>query len=254
LEIKSAMSQLFLGTYEDLDAVTSVSAANYKGPAAAPASIAAAFGSGLAPTTLATEWPALPNTLAGVTVKVTDGPGTERIASLFFVSPGQINYLVPAESAEGPAVLTVETGQQTLKGYLLIAKTAPGIFTVSCDGQGVPAACTVRFTADGFQIVDMVFQFDAQQGKYVPRPISMGAPGDRVFLILFGTGIQGASSVSAGVGNQNIKADWFGSQSEYPGLDQVNILLPRTLAGLGTVQLQLTADGTAANPVALSFG
>jgi uncharacterized protein (TIGR03437 family) len=254
LEIKNAMSQLFQGTYEDLDGVTSVSAASYRGPAAAPASIAAAFGSELAPATQATESPSLPNTLAGVTVKVTDSADVVRPAPLFFVSPGQINYLVPAETAEGPAVLTVETGQRTLKGYLLIRKTAPGLFTASGDGQGVPSAYTVRLAADGSQTVNMAFQFDEQQGKYLPRPIGMGAQTDLVFLVLFGTGIRGAATVNVAVGDQNTEADWFGPQSEYPGLDQVNILLPRALAGRGTVELQLTADGTTANPVVISMG
>jgi uncharacterized protein (TIGR03437 family) len=254
LEIKNAMSQLFQGTYEDLDGVTSVSAARFSGPAAAPASIAAAFGSELAPATQATDSPSLPIILAGVTVKVTDSADVVRPAPLFFVSPGQINYFVPAETAEGPAVLTVETGQKTVKGYLLIRKTAPGLFTASGDGQGVPSAYTVRVAADGSQTVNMAFQFDEQQGKYLPRPIGMGAPGDLVFLVLFGTGIRGAASVNVAVGDQNTQADWFGPQGEYPGLDQVNILLPRTLAGRGTVDVQLTADGTTANPVVISMG
>jgi uncharacterized protein (TIGR03437 family) len=38
-------------------------------------------------------------------------------------------------------------------------------------------------------------------------------------------------------------------QGSFPGLDQANVLIPDTLAGLGNVTIQLTANGIPANPV-----
>src|SRR5262249_53124174 len=71
--------------------VTSVSAASFSATKLTSEGIAAAFGTGLATTTqVATSLP-LPTALAGTTVTVKDSAGSERLAPLFFVSPGQIN-------------------------------------------------------------------------------------------------------------------------------------------------------------------
>ena len=58
--------------------------------------IAAAFGTGLATTTSAATTLPLPTQLAGTTVKIKDSAGIERLAPLFFVSPTQVNYQIPA--------------------------------------------------------------------------------------------------------------------------------------------------------------
>ena len=43
------------------------------------------------------------------------------------------------------------------------------------------------------------------------------------------------------------------SAREFAGVDQVNVLLPASLAGEGNVNVQLTAGGTAANPVQVTI-
>jgi hypothetical protein len=43
-------------------------------------------------------------------------------------------------------------------------------------------------------------------------------------------------------------------QGQYPGLDQVNVRLPRSLAGRGEVNIALTVDGKAANTVTVRVG
>ena len=42
---------------------------------------------------------------------------------------------------------------------------------------------------------------------------------------------------------------YAGMQGAYSGEDQINVLLPSSLAGEGSVTVQLTANGIAANPV-----
>jgi uncharacterized protein (TIGR03437 family) len=39
-----------------------------------------------------------------------------------------------------------------------------------------------------------------------------------------------------------------GAQPQYVGLDQIDVLLPPSLAGKGDVVIQVTVDGQAANP------
>src|SRR5262245_39385422 len=72
--------------------VVTVSAASYDpNGILAPDSIAAAFGTKLATQIASAASQPLPTSLAGTTVKVKDSAGVERLAPLFFVSPGQIN-------------------------------------------------------------------------------------------------------------------------------------------------------------------
>jgi uncharacterized protein (TIGR03437 family) len=41
---------------------------------------------------------------------------------------------------------------------------------------------------------------------------------------------------------------YAGAQPQYAGLDQIDVLLPQSLAGKGDVVIQVTVDGQAANP------
>ena len=87
-------------------------------------------------------------------------------------------------------------------------------------------------------------------------PIDFGNPTDQVYLILFGTGIRHVSSMSAvsvTVGGQAGQVTYAGAQGSYQGLDQVNVLLPHSLAGSGSVPVALTAAGVAANTVTVDI-
>jgi uncharacterized protein (TIGR03437 family) len=45
----------------------------------------------------------------------------------------------------------------------------------------------------------------------------------------------------------------YAGSAGYAGVDQVNVQLPASLAGSGTVALQLTASGIAANTVQIAI-
>lgn len=80
--------------------------------------------------------------------------------------------------------------------------------------------------------------------------IDLGPENEQVVLVLFGTGIRSYSSgVSVRIGSIDATVLAAQAQAEYVGLDQVNVLLPRELAGRGEVDLLLTADGKQANVV-----
>lgn len=44
-----------------------------------------------------------------------------------------------------------------------------------------------------------------------------------------------------------------GAQGTYPGLDQYNILVPRAVAGMGKVDVAITAAGRVSNRVGVSI-
>ena len=237
--------------------VTSVSAASFSGAALAPESIAVAFGANLATTTLPAPGLPLPTTLGGTTVTVRDRAGNERPSPLFYVSPTQVNYLIPPDTATGTATVTVTSGNTIVgAGFAQIASVAPGIFTADASGGGLPAAAAVRVRGDGAQIYEPVVRFDAGQNKFVAVPIDFGPSADQIVLVLFATGLRFRSSVaavSATIGDVSAQVLYAGAQGGFSGLDQVNLLIPRSLAGRGDVIVTLTVDGQPANNVQINI-
>ncbi len=235
-------------------AVVTISAASFEANALAPGAIVAAFGAGLATGTEASSSVPLPTALAGTSVRVRDSAGTERAAGLFFVSPGQINFVIPEATATGAATLTVLSGAGTTStGTLDVKAVAPAIFTANADGTGAPAAVIQRFKANGEQSFETVAQFDAALGRMRPRPLDLSPVGDRVFLLLFFTGTLRAAdpnndgnrqeSVRLLLGGVATTPDFAGAQGGLAGLDQMNIELPRGLIGSGRVSLSVTSTG-----------
>lgn len=239
--------------------LTTVSAASFmSGASLAPESIASAFAPGLAATTdVATAIP-LPTSLGDTTVKLKDSVGSERLAPLFFVSPQQINYLIPRGSAIGPAAVTVMNRNQVVAtGSLQIDRVAPGLFAANADGRDVAAAVVVQVAANGSQTSQLVFQCDARPGSCVAVPFDLGTESDQTILVLFGTGIRGRTGVPPMrvlVGNVETEVLYAGPQGDFIGLDQVNVRLPRSLMGRGQVDVFImSVDGKPANPVTVTI-
>ncbi|MGH9840637.1 MAG: hypothetical protein ACREEM_17810 [Blastocatellia bacterium] len=117
------------------DQALSVSAASYRRGALAAEAIVTAFGLNLATGVMAASSLPLPTTLAGTNVKVRDGAGAERLAPLFFVSPTQVNYQMPAGTAPGQAIITITNANGAISADAVeIAPVAPGLF--SADARG----------------------------------------------------------------------------------------------------------------------
>ncbi len=230
-------------------AAANVIAASYVGGELAADSIASAFGSNLAMTTESAPT-TLPTTLGGTRVRVMDSRGVERAASLFFVSPNQVNYQIPADTAEGIATVTITNrdGVET-KGLLTITRVAPGLFSADATGQGF-AAANVVYLRNQTQVWESVTRFDANTNRIVGNPIDVS--GDPVYLILYGTGIKQRSSlatVRARIDGIETAVEYAGAQGQYVGLDQVNLRLPRSLSGRGEVTVELLVDEKPANLV-----
>ena len=232
----------------------SVSAASYRGDLLAPDSIVAAFGSELATSASSATLP-LPMTLVGTQVRVTDVTGTPRFAPLFYVSPSQVNYVMPAGTVAGRAEVVITSGSGAVSsGTAEITSVAPGIFSANSDGTGTAAAYVTQVRNGAAVSTFDVAQFDAQQGRFVAQPINMSATTDDFILSIFGTGIRNAaslSSVSVTVGGANQQVDFAGPHGTYIALDQINVRLSRALAGRGVVEIALTVDGKPANVVTM---
>jgi len=221
-----------------------------RGPVA-PDSIVAAYGANFTTGTAATQSTDLPLELDGATVTIIEDDGTEHAAPLFFVSPGQVNFLVPALVQPGGVTVRIRSSTGTQETPLSIAPVAPGLFTVNADG--LAAAFILRVAADGTQTVEPVATTD-DAGRIVALPIDFGPATDRLFLQLYGTGIRGRlrlQDVSVTISAVGGGINYAGAQGQFPGLDQVNVLLSRQLVGRGDVEVTLRVEDQLSNVVRL---
>jgi uncharacterized protein (TIGR03437 family) len=185
-------------------------------------SIATAFGDQLSPATGEAASLPLPTSLAGFILTITDSRGIERPAPLFYISPGQVNFLVPAGVAPGQARVAIFNGPVLRStARIQVDAVAPALFTQDASGKGLAAANVI-------------------------------ASGNTFYVILYGTGIRNRTSlsaVSATIGGVNARVEYAGAQGQFVGLDQVNLAVPPQVAGRGVVDVVLTVGSRTANPV-----
>ncbi|HKA00734.1 MAG TPA: Ig-like domain repeat protein, partial [Candidatus Solibacter sp.] len=235
-----------------------VNSASFATTAIAPDQALTLFGvSGLVGDSIASSQP-LPLSLNGFSVNFTDSSGATRPAALFCVlaSGAQINLVVPHDLVPGLALLTVQNPAGAITSAVTIAGTAPGIYAANADGRGVAVGQFVATHADGSQSFANTAVYDSTAAKWIPNAIDLQSESDQFALILYGTGIQHRpqpESVKATVGGQEVAVLFSGPQPSFPGLDQVNLQIPRNLTGRGTVPVSLTVDGKAANEVIVAI-
>jgi len=198
--------------------------------AVAPDSIAAARGSSLSfvsEQSLPTTDGSFPSTLGGTVVTVNG-----EAAQLLFVSPTEVQFHVPPNTAPGTleVVITNSDGFQS-RGTVMVLGSAPGVFTVSGDGVGEA----------------LVLNADTQQaGPFDPT-------GGNLRLVLFGTGIRNAASVEVSAGGRALAVETVVRNSGISGMDEIHLHVPDDLRGAGVNELLVTADGRDANPVTVEF-
>ncbi|HEV2829465.1 MAG TPA: lamin tail domain-containing protein [Pyrinomonadaceae bacterium] len=198
--------------------------------AVAPDSIAVALGGALSFTTQQAQHQSdgtFPTTLGGTRVTVNGQP-----AQMFFVSPNEVHFHVPATTALGAAevVVTNSDGFQS-RGSVTISRAAPGVFTNTGDGLG-----------EG-----MILNADTlQPGPFDPT-------NGNLRLLIFSTGVRNGDPVSVTAGGRTLTLESIVSTSNMPGMDEVHVLVPADLRGVGKVDLVVRADGRDSNPVTVEF-
>ncbi len=223
-----------------------VSAANYEANCASE-SIAAAFGAQLSNSTLsaddadpATPGIQLPTTLGGTTVEVAG-----RAAGIFFVSPGQVNFLLPANLPIGNQAVVIRNNGVANNGTVTIAQNAPAIFTFNATGLGVIAGNALRVRNSVATYEDLAQFTSAATDGFITRAIDLGPATDQVFLVFYGTGWrQAGNATRVLLGGELITPQFAGAQGSLVGLDQINALIPRALLGRGRLSVVVTTPNT----------
>ena len=211
-------------------------------------SFAAAYGTNLAGTPMMAS-PPYPLSLGGVSVSITDSSGAAQAAPVQFVSSKQVNYIVPGGMAAGIAAVTI--GSST--GAAQLDRIGPGLYSMNGAGTGVAAAGAALYSADGTATPVPLFQCTP---SCVSVPMSLGTSSQQLVVTFYGTGFRNLISsdpVTVNIGGAAAQILYIGAQPQYPGLDQLNVVVPRSLAGSGEVPVVLTAGGQTANAVTINI-
>ncbi|MEO8371255.1 MAG: serine hydrolase, partial [Candidatus Solibacter sp.] len=218
-----------------------VNAASFQPGPLAPASLITIFGTDLG------------GPGVNVTLFERAADNTERPLQLLVSLPDQLNAVLPEDSVPGASNLIVRRdGVADAIAPMVIAAAAPGLFRLNAGG--LAAASLVRSSPGQPQLWENVYQLDSE-GNLIAKPIVFG-PGDEVVtLILYGTGIRqkAGQPVSVQAGGSTLIPSYAGTQVQYPGLDQVNLELPRSLSGAGTVEITVSVGAARSNAVSLAF-
>jgi len=161
--------------------------------------------------------------------------------------------IVAADSRALPANFVNHAGVANVSSALIeIRQISPSLFSANSDGQGAATAVVLRIGADGTQKFEPMVVFDLARRRFIPTPIDVSRDDEQVFLICYGTGWRGRSPkapIKVMIGDTQVDALYVGPQGEMAGLDQLNVRLPRSLAGRGEVDLTLTVSDWQSNPV-----
>ena len=223
--------------------VVAVNAASYSSPLA-PGAIAAAFGTQLALRTELADRLPLPASLAGTSARLIDSQNIEYQVQLFFVSSGQVNYLVPENIPAGTTQLVITSGDGSIsRGELQIANCSPAVFTYLSSGRGLPVALS---TYDG-NVYESAVNSDG-----TAHTVELGTAWRPNYLVLFGTGLRHAQNIKVRVSGIEVAPTYAGPQGGFLGLDQVNLQIPSNAPG-GLVDLTISADGMTSNIVQLKL-
>ena len=199
--------------------------------------------------------PHLPRALAGITVQVTDSAGVARPAGIFWVSGGwgQVNFVVPEESAPGPARMTLlRNDGSRVTTNITIADTAPGFRTgLSCRGAAQGRA--IQRFADGHASTTEIAVCQNGDCRTLEVPMTKDAP---TRVTLRASGFRHATSageIKVTIAGKRVPVISYGPGDD-PGMDQLTVAIPAALRGLGETDLVAHVNGRVANVVRIRIG
>ena len=86
-----------------------------------------------------------------------------------------------------------------------------------------------------------------------PLPIDLGPEGDAVYLILYGSNLGQQGIGTATVGGVNTTLAYAAPTPPFNGVAQHNVLVPRSLAGAGRVDVTVTVNNRSSNTVSVTL-
>jgi len=214
----------------------------------APGSLFVVFGSGLSssapPVLQSSEPPGLPTTLNQTSISVSVN-GVNTTPALYYTSATQLAAVLPSDTPVGKGTITVTyNGQTSAPAPIQVVASAVGLDTLYGTGNGVGVA------TDG-------------NGKVLGLTNS-AMPGQTI--VLWGSGIGGdpanddrtypqkqnnlANTTQVFIGGVSASVLYAG-RSQYPGLDQYNVVIPSTISSACFVSVVVQTGLVVSNAVTL---
>ncbi len=191
--------------------------------------------------------PSLPVELNGVTVSITNAA-----CGLYFVSPTQINFVIPVALGTGVHPLVINNNGNVIRSQINIIAPQADIFSTTMDAGGRAVIINVTNPstpttepADGFPVTST----DAS-GATVATILGIHVSGVRRALRTNVTVTIGSVTIS---GNDILCSDQTTTttpcfKTDTPGFEQIDVRLPASLAGAGDVPVIVTVSGTTSRP------
>ena len=232
----------------------------------APDTVFVIFGTGLGPAAIQTgSAPNYPASLAGTSVNFTPtGGGAAIPAKMVYTLATQVAGLLPSSITPGTYSVTVTYQNQTSPGSnVTVLARSLGIATSNSGGTGA-AQATIGNVNNGISL-DRMTGGSVNFGGYT-WTLSPAHPGDEI--VLWGTGggadpvndTGGTSGDQTAAGNFTVSVDgttivplYSGASSGYPGLWQVNFVLPSNIAADCFASVTVTGGGQTSNRVTIAI-
>jgi uncharacterized protein (TIGR03437 family) len=223
------------------------------GQAVAPGSLVSIFGANLSPGTAIASSVPFPATLGCASVNVNGVAAALQFVSHSAANGDQINAQVPWEAAGSSSaqVVVTSSGLPSSAASVPVAPMAPGIFTTNGGGTGQAIAYN---NSDG--------TFAAQAGSISGLTTRPAKIGDASSLVILATGLgavtptvtDGAAGGSTTlhnavtlpvvtVGNVQAQVVFAGLSPQFPGVNQINIVIASGTPTGNAIPLQIKAGG-----------
>jgi uncharacterized protein (TIGR03437 family) len=205
-----------------------------------PGALATVFGSNFALRNASANAP-LPTSLAGVSVSVNG-----QSAPLLYVTPTQVNFQVPWETALGSGTVTVNVnGGASNSITVSVLGAAPGLFSTSSGHAVVQNSdFTLNDPGNPAKVGSTIVAYLSGSGP-VDTPVADGA------VTPLGPLVSSTSQSSATIGSSPAQVAFAGLAPGFVGLVQVNIVVPSDLQ-TGDYPLAITIGNETSNPATVS--
>ncbi len=148
-------------------------------------------------------------------------------ATLQYASPGQMNFVVPQNVTSGSAAVIVKNGAQMVNASMTAGPAGPGVFSLDGTGMG-----------DGAMLHGTMWR---------TGPFSVTTDGQPTPISIFMTGLDLSVAPVVAIGGLPVDVTFSGMTPGYPGLQQINVTLPASMAGVGRVPVTVVSAGQTSN-------
>lgn len=183
----------------------------------------------------------LPKTLNGVTVTV---GGVD--APVYFVSPNQINFLLPYATQPGVRPVVVKTASATLNGTVRVLRAAPGIFIQDTatppKGAILNENSTLNATGNRARRGEVIQIYGTGAGRF-QGAVEDGAAASGL--------VASTATPQVFVGGVEARVQFSGLTPGLAGLWQINVFVPDHAFLSGRVPVIVFVDGIESNEAGL---